>query len=238
MPLNLEPVQSGYNLSVINDNFQRIEDTWDEKLDRLTSTQNNYMEQELDMNSNHIINHPAPQEETDLVRLKELKQLIIDADVEGVLPLQQPRQKGDGVSVLFSAPNTEETSPLGMFVRIDGVMQRPYTDFSVEAAGVISFNEAPPINSDIDITYFEPKTIEFNVSPTNLTNSQFISDGVQTSFPVGTVIATSETVFLFIDGIKQKPTADYNVVGSNVVLSEAPPMFSDIDITVFQATQV
>lgn len=56
MPIQLDPVQGGYNLSVINDNFQRIEDTWDEKLDRLVSAQGNHMEQDLDMNGYTILN--------------------------------------------------------------------------------------------------------------------------------------------------------------------------------------
>lgn len=160
MPLNLEPVQSGYNLSVINENFQRIEDTWDEKLDRLVSTQSNQMEQELDMNSNHIINNPTPTEPLHLVRLKDLNDLVFGGNLVGAIPFIQPRQVADGVNTVFAAPNDKVVGEGSMFVNIDGVTQRPVTDFSVSGVNEITFSEAPPLNSQIDITYFEPKILE------------------------------------------------------------------------------
>lgn len=56
MPLELENITSGYNLAAINENFQKIENTWDEKLDRLSSSQGNQMDQDLDLNGNNLIN--------------------------------------------------------------------------------------------------------------------------------------------------------------------------------------
>lgn len=56
MPLNLNDVKSGYNLSAINSNFKKIEQAWDEKLDRLSSTQENSMKQDLDMNGRRLLN--------------------------------------------------------------------------------------------------------------------------------------------------------------------------------------
>lgn len=184
MPITLDPVQSGYNLSVINDNFQRIENTWDEKLDRITSTQGNPMERELDMNSNHIINNPAPTEETHLVRLKELNDLVLEVGVEGVIPLVQPRQNGDGVTTVFSAPNTGVVSAATMFVNIDGVSQRPFTDYDVTTSGQITFTSAPPLNSDIDIVHFAPNITPLGASGTFLTQDSktvTVQNGVITS---------------------------------------------------------
>lgn len=161
MPLDLENVQSGYNLAVINENFQRIEDSWDEKLDRVNSGSfYNQMEQELDMNSNHVINSPAPTEETHLVRLKELNDLVFNSGATGVIPLVQPRQVGDGTTTVFAAPNSSVVSAATMFISIDGVMQRPFTDYDVLAANQVTFTEAVPNLATIDITYFEPSVIE------------------------------------------------------------------------------
>ena len=56
MPIELSDVRSGYSLSVINENFQLIERSWDEKLDRLVSTQGNQMRQNLDMNGFRLLN--------------------------------------------------------------------------------------------------------------------------------------------------------------------------------------
>lgn len=56
MPIDLKNIASGYNLSAINENFQKIEEAWDEKLDRLVSQHGNQMEQDLDMNGFRILN--------------------------------------------------------------------------------------------------------------------------------------------------------------------------------------
>lgn len=160
MPITLDPVQSGYNLSVINDNFQRIENTWDEKLDRITSTQGNPMEQELDMNSNHIINNPAPTDETHLVRLKELEEVAYDLSPRGVIPIQEPRQTGNGSNKVFSAPNDVDVSAATMLVRVDGVVQRAFTDYDVTGINQITFTNAPANNTAVDIMWFEPNILE------------------------------------------------------------------------------
>lgn len=141
--------------------LDKIKEALDDQLDRVPDGgQANQMEADLDMNGNWILNHPAPRNSNDLVRLHELEQVIIDANVAGVVPVQQPRQQGDGVTTVFSAPNTEVVSPITMFVNIDGVSQRPFTDFNVTAISQITFSEAPPANSDIDITFFEPNVVE------------------------------------------------------------------------------
>lgn len=79
MPLDLENIQSGYNLTAINENFQRIEDTWDEKLDRLSSSQGNQMEQDLDMNSNRILNiYTDPDDEESILTVGAGKALFLE----------------------------------------------------------------------------------------------------------------------------------------------------------------
>jgi hypothetical protein len=83
MPLNLDPVLSGYNLSVINDNFQKIDSVWDEKLDRLVSTQSNQMEQELDLNSNKLINVGKGVADSDGINVGQTKELLSSSGVSG-----------------------------------------------------------------------------------------------------------------------------------------------------------
>ena len=77
MPIELNEVTSGYNLSLINENFQTIENAWDEKLDRLVSTQSNELFQDLDMNGNEILN--ATFEGENLVDIIEDAQSATDA---------------------------------------------------------------------------------------------------------------------------------------------------------------
>lgn len=160
MPITLPTVKSGYNLGLINDNFQTIEDAWDEKLDRLVSTQGNFMEQTLDMNSNEIINTKVTDNPTSLVTKEYVDALFNAIDgAEGIVPIIENRQQGDGVTTLFNSPATEQAPAASFFIQIDGITQRPITDFSATGAGKIQFTEAPPLFSDVDITWFEPANL-------------------------------------------------------------------------------
>jgi hypothetical protein len=157
MPIELSTVTSGYNLSAINNNFQKIEDAWDEKLDRLVSSHGNQMEQALDMNSNRVLNAGAPINQTDLVRLQDLVEV---ADIVGVIPLQQDRQFGDGISKSFDAPHTTESGPQAFFVNVDGITKTPVIDYSSDVIGKIDFTTAPGPDANVDILWFEPKVID------------------------------------------------------------------------------
>ena len=75
---SLEPINSGYNLAAINDNFQVIEAGWDEKLDRIVNAQPNQMEQELDMNNNAIINVEDATEDWEVVNLRTMRAYVLD----------------------------------------------------------------------------------------------------------------------------------------------------------------
>ncbi|CAH9013147.1 putative right-handed parallel beta-helix repeat-containing protein [Vibrio phage 464E53-1] len=198
MPLVLDPIQSGYNLSKINDNFQRIEDTWDEKLDRVNSGSfYNQMDQTLDMNSNEIINvklgdspesiaskgYVDAQDELRVLKAGDsmtgqlntidpvqpsnaankgyVDGLIATLDgVEGILPLVTPRQQGDGVTTLFPTVVTSQNPTTSYTVNLDGVTQRPITDFNADINGNVVFAEAPEVGVDIDITVFEPVNLQ------------------------------------------------------------------------------
>lgn len=161
MPLVLDPIQSGYNLSKINDNFQRIEDTWDEKLDRVNSGSfYNQMDQTLDMNSNEIINTKVTDDPTSLVTKEYVDALFKAIDgAEGIVPIVENRQQGDGVTTLFNSPATALAPNNSFFIQIDGLTQRPITDYAATGTGHILFTEAPPLFSDVDVTYFEPANI-------------------------------------------------------------------------------
>ena len=198
MPLVLDPIQSGYNLSKINDNFQRIEDTWDEKLDRVNSGSfYNQMDQTLDMNSNEIINVKVGDTDNSLVtkgyvdqqdELRVLKagdsmsgqlntidpvdlgnatnKRYVDGriatidGVDGIVPLVSPRQQGDGVTTVFPTIVTSQHPTQSYSVNLDGVTQRPQTDYTADTNGNVVFAEAPEVGVDIDITVFEPVNLQ------------------------------------------------------------------------------
>lgn len=158
--ITLNNVSSGYNLSKINDNFSILEDIINDTVLHLSGG-NNVMQQQLDMNSQRIINLPTPIYDTDVVRLKELNAAVTSGT--GVAPVDQARQTGTGSQTQFDTPAVGiVANPTSMFVRIDGVVQRAVTDYNTTTAGKIDFSVAPALNADIDITYFPIRlTTEF-----------------------------------------------------------------------------
>lgn len=155
--VTLNDITSGYNLSKINDNFDKLENAVNNEILHTTGG-NNTMSQQLDMNNKRIINLPAPSNPTDPVRLQEYQQWVDTlTGVEGVVPIIQDRQYGDGSTLIFNAPHTVASGPQSFFVHIDGVAQRPVTDYDSATLGKINFYEAPYDGAIVDITYFEPQ---------------------------------------------------------------------------------
>lgn len=86
--IELDDISSGYSLQKINNNFQKIEDEINNKmLSRQPGTEPNVMLDVLDMNSNAIINLPAPSTPTSPVRLKDIDINISQVDVGSDLAL-------------------------------------------------------------------------------------------------------------------------------------------------------
>lgn len=230
MPINLPEVTSGYNLSLINDNFQTIESQWDEKLDRLVSTQANQMEQDLDMNSNKILNH-APtdfEEPTSLVRVDALNEF---ADFTGAIPVVAS-YVGDGTTVAFPKPvNANDARTFQVYV--GGLRQEPYADYQIVGETVV-FTQAPVLDVSVDIYGYSPTVIE-NGAPVYADPilANFIGDGNQTNFFVSAQGSSTDSAFISIDGVNQVPNVDFTNAGGAISFTEAPPLNSEIFVRIF-----
>lgn len=79
----------------------------------------------------------------------------------GVVPQQQARQTGDGVTTEFNTPATSHELAISFLVFRDGVRQLPDVDYTTDGGniGKLTFTAAPPSGADIDILFFEPNTI-------------------------------------------------------------------------------
>lgn len=82
-------------------------------------------------------------------------------DGTGPVPKLQPRQLGDGVTTEFETPAEIFYDESFFFVYLDGVRQRPLTDYSIDSAGKVVFVEAPPESTKIDITFYSQVTTDF-----------------------------------------------------------------------------
>ena len=81
--INLKTIASGYNLNKINDNFETVEDIINDEMLHTTGG-NNTMSQELDMNSNRILNLPAPLGDTEPLRKCDITTSTAGATVQYV----------------------------------------------------------------------------------------------------------------------------------------------------------
>lgn len=120
----------------------------------------------LDLGGNKAVNVGKGVDLTDGVNLEQVQQLIVATGADAVIPLVHPRQLGDGSTTTFSTPAVGLPNINGnsFFVAIDGVTQRPTSDYSIDGSGNITFlqdgvADAPSVNAYIDITYFNPSTL-------------------------------------------------------------------------------
>ncbi|CAM0105969.1 tail fiber protein [Vibrio phage 526E57-1] len=116
----------------------------------------------LNMGTYKLVNMGQGTEPTDGVTLEQAQEIAAQAAGSGVVPQVQPRQQGDGVTTTFSTPASTQQMPQSFFINLDGISQRPTTDYIINADGTVTFkdgsgnDEAPANNVDIDITLFEP----------------------------------------------------------------------------------
>lgn len=116
---------------------------------------------QLDMNGNQIKDLAAATEAGDAINLTQATQLLAQAGVDGVIPNVFPTQTGDGVTEIFSTPVGVGAVENSFLIHIGTEYQRPGVDFTVDAGtGDVTFTAAPPDQSKIYITYFNPVAIE------------------------------------------------------------------------------
>ena len=106
---------------------------------------------------------------TEPTQLQQVLELLADIDAQGVIPLVQPRQVGDSAQTTFASPATESIAAQSFFISVDGITQRPVTDFTIDGSGNVVFDEAPVLYAFVDITLFQPQITEGQRSFSSLT---------------------------------------------------------------------
>ncbi|HEY6784573.1 MAG TPA: phage tail fiber protein, partial [Gemmatimonadales bacterium] len=77
---------------------------------------------------------------------------------------------GDGASTVFSVPGIDVASATSYWVAIDGVLQKPTADYSLDSsADTITFTSAPPLGAAIEVrsvTYSKAQAVNDNTTIT------------------------------------------------------------------------
>ena len=83
----LDNVTGGYALSVINDNFQKVEDALNNEVlyrDNVTG-EPNAMSDDLDMNSKRLYNLPSPSLPSEAARLQDVQNAVAGSNVANLI---------------------------------------------------------------------------------------------------------------------------------------------------------
>jgi hypothetical protein len=150
----------------------------------------------------------------------------VDINVAPV-SLYSDKFTGTGSCTEFTLSQTGTTD--STFVFLNGVSQKPGTDFSVGGVGNTTLTlTSPPANGSV----LEVRTVgAFKLAETQsrIESDIFTGDGNTVSFTMSTVSTTKKT-FAFIDGVAQKPVTDYSVGGNIITFTEAPPDGTFIEV--------
>ncbi len=131
---------------------------------------------------------------------------------------------GDGTTTAFSISGPS-TSVSMIQVNIDGIIQQ-ITTYTV-SGNLVTLSEAPPNNAAIEIrVLYEGEVV--TVDSTDLNVYDFTGNGVTLEFTLPEV-AIENNLFIYIDGVYQSKSG-YNVSGTTVTFSSAPPNNSAIEM--------
>lgn len=131
---------------------------------------------------------------------------------------------GDGVSTSF--PLTEDPTVIGnVYVTVGGVGQLPVLDFNL-INGSLDFTTAPPVGAKVLAHYGEaPSGTNPTGAPVTFvpTVQSLSGDGTTTAFTLNNNPGSAAALVIRISGAVQTPGTDFNVSGTTLTFTDAPP---------------
>ena len=131
---------------------------------------------------------------------------------------------GDGSTVAFTL-SEEPANVAGIMVFVDGILQKATTNYSLSGT-TLTFTTAPAAAAEIETKHLTIRSIAR--SSTDFQYDTFTGDGSTVAFTLGTAGATTNSAFIFYNGIALKPTSDYSISGVTLTLTFAPVALSEI----------
>ncbi len=143
--ITLPDITSGYNLSAINSNFQKIEDELNNKVlyRQIQDGEPNAMSENLDMNSNRIINLPDAISESEPVTLRQL----ISVDSGDSLQLRADLASNAGSSFIGTASGRTQASKNEDYITVSDYGLVGLTDDTavIQAAALDAYAKGLPL---------------------------------------------------------------------------------------------
>ena len=140
---------------------------------------------------------------------------------------------GNGSATTFTSPiNTNLANNL--IVSVDGIMQRPTTDYTVSGT-TVTFGTAPPAGTAVLVRSFSGAIS----SKADFTIQNFTANGSNTVYKLAESVTSGDHVLVSINGIIQRSGSDYtyNTGNGNITFDEAPTSGDIISFRTFDLQQ-
>jgi hypothetical protein len=131
---------------------------------------------------------------------------------------------GDGSTTAFTLSETPANAS-SIMVFVDGILQKATTNYSLSGT-TLTFTTAPDASAEIETKHLTIRGVARR--STDFQYDTFTGDGSTTTFTLATAGATTNSAFIFYNGIALKPTSDYSISGVTLTLTFAPVNLSEI----------
>jgi len=131
---------------------------------------------------------------------------------------------GDGSAVAFTLSETPPNAN-SVLVFVDGILQKSSTNYSISGS-TLTFTSAPDASAEIEAKHFGIRGVVRR--STDYQYDAFTGNGSATTFTLSTSGATTNSAFVFYNGIALKPISDYSISGVTLTLTFAPTNASEI----------
>lgn len=219
----LDPINSGYDLSKVNANFQKIEDELNNKVLYRDNPEGgeNSLQVDIDANGKRVFNLPDPISSGEPVTLGYVQDAFPPSSLESAsnaaAAAERAEEAADQAEAIFS---DFDDRYLGAY------SDDPLTDNQGDALqeGALYFNTTIPVLKVYNGTVWRNGV---DTDPVNFYTTILSGDGVETNFALNAESAVDASTFVFISGVAQKPTVDYSATGALLAFSSPPPVGTD-----------
>ena len=138
--------------------------------------------------------------------------------------------KFDGTNTKFKATHSTGTKskitrPAQLSLSVNGVIQHPSTDYTIESDSTIVFSTAPVATDKVFGSFIGEVASVFDLEDNTI--DEFSGDGSTTTFNLSKVPPSRRDVMVTLDGVVQYPdtsstTRAYSVAGSQLIFTSAP----------------
>ena len=131
---------------------------------------------------------------------------------------------GNGSTTAFTLTETPPNAN-SVLVFVDGILQKSSTNYSISGT-TLTFTSAPDNGAEIEAKHLGIRGVVRR--STDFIYDSFTGDGSDTTFNLSNNGATTNSAFVFYNGIALKPSTDYSISGIVLTTTFAPVANSEI----------